>query len=481
MLVLASSVVAEPVAAPGDMRLRHDLQLLNDSGVINIPLTAWPVSLGDVNNAIDGVDGAGLSKSNLLALRRVTQRLSWELDVDSPDFVFGISASSEPRVIRTFENTPRAEGEASAKLAWVGERFALNLSATYVSNPLDGDEFRPDGTYVGVALGNWLLTAGWQERWFGPGNDGSLILSNNARPTPGIAIQRDNSTPFKTKWLSWMGPWTFTSFMTQLDDERETNDALLFGIRGSIRPLRGLEIGLTRTAQWCGDGRPCDLSTFGDLLLGKDNQGDNVDSEDEPGNQLGGFDIRWVLPKQIPAALYMQWIGEDGRPSGGFVGSWLRQVGLEHWGTMGGLSHRSHFELSDSMCQEGGFGFGPDKPNCAYEHHLYPTGYRYNGRAIGHSTDADTKSYSFGSTLINSVGHTWNATIRYMEINRAGAPNSRHTISPTPQEIVDVQITHDRLTDYGRFYAGIGYETLDDDVSGVSESNITGFIQWSSR
>ena len=69
MLVLASGAVAEPLAAPGDMRLRHDLQLLNDSGAINIPLTAWPVSLGDVNNAIDGVDGAALNKSNLLAQR----------------------------------------------------------------------------------------------------------------------------------------------------------------------------------------------------------------------------------------------------------------------------------------------------------------------------------------------------------------------------------------------------------------------------
>ena len=482
MLVLASgAVAAEPLAAPGDMRLRHDLQLLNDSGVINIPLTAWPVSLGDVNNAIAAVDSTSLNESNQLALSRVRQRLSWELDIDSVDFVFGVSGSSEPRVIRTFEDTPRGEAEVKARLAWVGERFAFNLSATYVSNPFDGDEFRPDGTYLGVALGNWMLTAGWQDRWFGPGNAGSLILSNNARPTPGIAIQRNNSTPFETRWLSWMGPWTFTSFMTQLDDDRETNDALLFGIRGSIRPLKGLEIGLSRTAQWCGDGRPCDFSTFIDLLLGKDNRGVNVDPEDEPGNQLGGIDIRWALPKQIPVALYMQWIGEDGRPNGGIVGSWLRQLGVEYWGNIGGLSHRSHFEMSDTMCQEGGFGFSSNKPNCAYEHPLFPTGYRYNGRAIGHSADADSKTYSFGSTLVQSAGHTWNATIRYMEINREGSPNSRHTLSPTPQEIIDIQITHERHTDYGRFYAGIGYQKLDDDVSGGSESDVTGFIQWRSR
>ena len=320
-LLAASTAVAEPMAAPGDMRLRHDLQLLNDSGVINIPLTAWPVSLGDVHNALAEANTAQLDGSTLLAFERIRHRLSWELDIGAVDFIFGASGSSEPRVIRTFENTPRADGEARAKLAWVGERFAINLAASYVSNPIDGDEVRPDGTYVGVALGNWMLTAGWQERWFGPGRDGSLILSSNARPSPGIAIQRNNSTPFKTKWLSWMGPWTFTSFMSQLDDERAVKDALLFGVRGSIRPLSGLEIGLSRTAQWCGDGRPCDFSTFVDLLLGNDNQGVNVDPEDEPGNQLGGIDIRWALPRQIPVALYMQWIGEDGRGGGGAIGS----------------------------------------------------------------------------------------------------------------------------------------------------------------
>jgi hypothetical protein len=307
--LVASMAIAEPMAAPGDMRLRHDLQLLNDNGVIDIPLTAWPVSLGDVQNALANANIARIDSSEWLAYERLRRRLSWELDIGAVDFAFGASGSSEPRVIRTFENTPRAEAEAGARLTWVGERFAVNLSASYVSNPLDGDEFRPDGTYVGVTLGNWMLTAGWQERWFGPGRDSSLILSSNARPSPGIAIQRNNSTPFKTKWLSWLGPWTLTSFMTQLDDERAVKDALLFSVRGSIRPLSGLEIGISRTAQWCGDDRPCDFSTFVDLLLGNDNQGVNVDPADEPGNQLGGFDIRWSLPRQIPVALYMQWIG----------------------------------------------------------------------------------------------------------------------------------------------------------------------------
>jgi hypothetical protein len=397
------------------------------------------------------------------------------------DFVFGASASERPRIIRSFENTPRGEGEATAKLAWLGERFAVNLQATYVHNPFDGDEVRPDGSYAGVALGNWMLTVGWQDRWFGPGRDGSLIMSSNARPTPGIAIQRNLSTPFETRWLSWMGPWTLTTFMTQLDDEREVNDALLFGVRGSIRPVRGLEIGISRSAQWCGEGRPCDFSTFVDLLLGNDNRGVNVSREDEPGNQLGGIDIRWALPKGIPIATYMQWIGEDGRGGGGAIGSWLRQLGLEHWGTIAGLSHRTHLEVTDTMCQEGGFGNGGEKPNCAYGHGVYRTGYRYKSRSLGHATDGDSLSYSIGSTLVQSGGQTWNISLRYMDINRKGDPDPRHSLSATPQTLVDMQVSHDRETRFGRFYAGLSYARLEDSNSGESSSDAGVFIQWSSR
>ena len=259
-------------------------------------------------------------------------------------------------------------------------------------------------------------------------------------------------------------------------------NAKLFGIRGSMRPPKtGLEFGISRTAQWCGDGRPCDASTFLDLLVGNDNRGVNVDPEDEPGNQLGGFDLRWTLPKRIPVALYMQWIGEDGRGGGGAIGSWLRQVGVEHWGRIGDLSHRTHIEVSDSMCREGGFGFSFKKPNCAYGHSIYQTGYRYRSRSIGHPGDGDTLSYSFGSTLVQSAGHTWNISLRFMEINRIGAPDPRHTLSPTRQDMTDIQLSHVRATRFGRFYAGLGYYNVEDEFSSASESDVSAFLQWSSR
>ena len=132
------------------------------------------------------------------------------------------------------------------------------------------------------------------------------------------------------------------------------------------------------------------MQTFLRLLNGNDNAGANVDPEDEPGNQLGGIDIRWTLLRQVPVALYMQWIAEDTRKTGAQLHLWMQQVGVEYWGMIGEVSHRTHFEVTNSSCHKGALGEGSARPNCAYEHHFFQTGYRYNGRALGFSGDGDT-------------------------------------------------------------------------------------------
>ncbi|MDJ0751163.1 MAG: capsule assembly Wzi family protein [Woeseiaceae bacterium] len=481
LLLIACVADASPLADPGNVQFRHDLELLNDMGVIDVPLTAWPVALSDIRADL-GVLPSSSSVALAQAYRRVSARLNSELDVRVPRFNASLSGAVEPRFIRGFDDTPRDEGEITTSVDWIGERFAFRLSATAVANPFDGDEFRPDGTWIGVALGNWMLTAGWQDRWWGPGRDGSLILSTNARPAPGLMLQRNLSTPFESRLLSWMGPWTVTTFMSWLDDDRVVEDALLFGIRGSIRPPgTGLEIGISRSAQWCGNDRPCDLGVFGDLLVGNDNRGVNVDADEEPGNQLGGFDIRWRLPKGVPAALYMQWIGEDGRGGGGAIGSWLRQLGLEAWGEIGGFSHRTHFEVSDTTCRQGGFGFSGMVPNCAYEHFIYTTGYRYQGRSIAHGADGDSLAYSIGSTLVQSAGNSWSVLLRHMEINRVGTLLDTHTLSLEPYETTDVLVSHSWRTQWGAFNAGVGYMRVRSSSPELHDSDVSAFIRWSSR
>ena len=48
MLVNTKAVDANPWASPDDLLLRHDIQILVDSGALNIPISTWPLAWGDI-------------------------------------------------------------------------------------------------------------------------------------------------------------------------------------------------------------------------------------------------------------------------------------------------------------------------------------------------------------------------------------------------------------------------------------------------
>ena len=116
----------------------------------------------------------------------------------------------------------------------MSDRFAAKLSllALYgVENDWKGrkdDGIQLDGSYISARLGNWSTTLGQVDRWWGPGWDGSLILSTNARPIPAISLDRRIKEPFESKWLSWIGPWSFHSFIGRLEKERTISSPYLW-------------------------------------------------------------------------------------------------------------------------------------------------------------------------------------------------------------------------------------------------------------
>ncbi|HZD52786.1 MAG TPA: capsule assembly Wzi family protein, partial [Woeseiaceae bacterium] len=237
-----------------------------------------------------------------------------------------------------------------------------------------------------------------------------------------------------------------------------------------FRPLSSLEIGLSRTAQWCGEGRPCDLGTFADLLAGRDNVGDQgIETGNEPGNQLAGVDLRWSLARfRLPVAVYGQFIGED--EAGGFPSRYLAQVGVEGTGSRGERwSYRWFGEIADTSC---GF-YESNNFNCAYNHGIYRTGYRYRGRAIGHGADNDARLLSFGVMLIDDAATRWNLLARYGELNRGGAPDVRHTLTPVPADIASIDLSWSRGFRCGVIEIGAGAEHTDD-------TNLRGYLQWRS-
>lgn len=458
---------AGPWAEPGDVALRDDLQRLNDAGVIDLALTTWPLSYGDIKRGIDGVKPDQIRDPALqAALGRIRARVRRATRSGQGDA--HISLAANPVQLRGFESAPREDAEVGAALEWTGDRFAGRLEAALVNDPDDGRDVRFDGSYAGVAFGNWMLSLSRLERWWGPGWDGSLILSNNARPVPTVALERNRTTAFSSPWLSWIGPWKFIAFIGQLEEARDdAPDAKFLGARLTVKPLPGLEIGISRTAQWGGEGRPENFDTLTDVLFGDTNQGNSQDS----GNQLGGFDARWALPPGWGRlAVYGQFIGED--EAGGLPSQYLSQGGIELWGSAGWLdgNYRVYFEYADTQAG--------DRFGTAYNNFIYTDGYRYYGRSLGHSADGDSEIYTLGAVLSQTNGWLWNLRLRNGRLNRGDNPNN--TAFPAA-DLSEVFLSGRASWPVGQLGWGAGYVRVEPDQAGETDEDLQTYVDWSVR
>jgi hypothetical protein len=476
-LLTAHSAVAGPWLAPGDMALRSDLQLLADAGVLTAPITTWPLAWGDIAASLD-TRAADLRPDEMAALARVERELSEAMRTGHIILKAHASAAANPRQIRTFEDGPREDAEIGVGVEWTGDWFAVNLEGQWVDDPDDGDDWRADNSYIGVALGNWMIAGSTQERFWGPGWQSSLIMSNNARPFPAITLERNSTAAFKTKWLSWLGQWDAAVIFGFLEKDRAIPDAQMFGLRFNFKPLPNLEIGVSRSALWCGDGQSCDLDSFADVLF----RGDDGFGGDSNPDQLGGFDVRWSSSLfEVPFALYGQMIGED--ESSFWPTQWLGQFGAETWGNWDGLGrYRFYFEWADTECNFRLYQSirGDDdgsNPGCAYSSSTYKTGQHYKGPSFAHSFDADSSVFTLGGMLNDEADHSWVATIAIGNLNRRGAKPNYVAASKTRYQ--EYELSHRRDIWIGDINVGLGYDYRKLVSTGDTDNDIRAFLEWS--
>ncbi|HEX6636401.1 MAG TPA: capsule assembly Wzi family protein [Steroidobacteraceae bacterium] len=415
----------------GDTLLRNDLQLLNDAEVIRYPLNQWPIPRAGIRHALDNAKPHYATNANVqAALARVRARLD-EAAPGSQKWTGSLTAG-EPGLLRDFDAAGREQGELAAAFSHEGERFAVGLSITGAVDPADDQQVRADGSHASLLLGNWLLSANTLDRWWGPAHESSLILSNNARPMPTVMVERAEARPFESRWLQWLGPWRFSFGISQMESEREDIDRPLFmAWRVVVMPFKDIELGFSRTAQFCGEQLVCDLNSFGNMLAGNDNVGIDATPENEPGNQMAGFDIRWNSPiGNLPYAIYSQMIGED--ESSYLPVKYLNQFGFETWKPLRAGLVQVFAEYSATTCSATS-SRGPYY-NCAYNQGRFGIeGYRYRGRVIGHTADNDAEVISLGGSLTRDDGSLWTATLRSARLNFDGV-DARNTVSPGPAD-----------------------------------------------
>ncbi len=466
---------AEPYLSPNNPFIRHEIRLLGDEGELTGLQNTWPLDLG-------GLSGMRNHLSYDLPHSLLNDRISAESQSGWSPLSTSLGLSDDRVTARGFGPEPRSSFTTNASISWMNDRFAgkLSLNAFYgMETDWKGrkeEGFALDGSYIAARLGNWSASFGQVDRWWGPGWDGSLILSTNARPIPVISIDRRVPEPFETKWLSWIGPWSVHSFIGRLEEERTVPNPYLWGMRGEIRPtvVDGLEIGFFRMMQLGGEGRPEGFSTWVDAFLSQDNYGANTGKNDrskEPGNQLAGIDLRWRV-LDAPLAIYGQVVGEDEDkflPNALFF-----QYGLETWKEFEHSSLRLFAEFVDLTSYW--WTDDPNSRNVTYGHSIYSDGYRYRGRPIGHWADQDSQIVSIGGLLQKQDGIGWGATLRSGKLNEDGVGGTSVS-GNTATDYFSLDLFNSRqYPNYGlSVMTSLGWEAVEP-IGGSKDDGISAFL-----
>jgi membrane-associated phospholipid phosphatase len=177
------------------------------------------------------------------------------------------------------------------------------------------DRFQLLDAYVGLTFSNWEASFGRQSLSWGPGEGGSLTLSNNAPPINMFRINR--VTPLQIPLLSGLlGPMRAEFFFGQLTGHdlllsSSGSTALtligqlgvpldpqpfIHGQKISFKPTRNFEFGFFRTTIYGGPGYPLTWDTFFRSLFSTANKG-TVGTPEKPGNRTAGLDFSYRLPK----------------------------------------------------------------------------------------------------------------------------------------------------------------------------------------
>lgn len=232
-----------------------------------------------------------------------------------------------------------------------------------------------------------------QRRNWGPGWTGSLILDGAAPPLTAVGWRRPLPMLSASPWLSWMGPWMGDVFFGRLTGHDQPERPALIGMRLQMQPFDTLQLGLSRTMQYGGRGREEDLKTLLRSLLGFDNVGKyGITPENQPGNQLGGFDWRLQLGAERDNAFYGQMIGED--EQGYLPAGYIVQAGLQTRLVLPHAVIHGFIEWNDLAASHAYNSHAP--PGVAYTSSVYKQGYTNDRMPLGHPAGGDVTLGSVG-------------------------------------------------------------------------------------
>jgi hypothetical protein len=148
--------------------------------------------------------------------------------------------------------------------------------------------------YIGLTLAGWQLSYGQESQWWGPGESGPLLFSDNAAPVRMFHI--DRVSPFRLPWIGrLLGPMRTDAFFGQLQGNLLSPAPYFHGEKISFKPTPNLEFGFSRTVVVGGEGRPFTLDRLF-LTYFSATSYFQKPADKDPGKRDGGFDFSYRVP-----------------------------------------------------------------------------------------------------------------------------------------------------------------------------------------
>ncbi len=237
---------------------------------------------------------------------------------------------------------------------------------------------------------NMELAYGRASMWWGPGFDGSLLLTDNAFPMDSLRF--NNIYPFRFPWVfKHIGRFNAIYFISRLEKNRVVPNTYVGGWRLDYTPVEFLKFGFGHILMFGGKG----LGKLGFKSFFAENSlfFSSAGGANEPENHIVSGDVQLFLrridrflPIATGAKLYTEWGGED-----------------ESKGIPTQLAHIIGVYFTD-VFKIPGFDLKAERAKLNkiwYKHFIYTTGYKHFGEFIGHYLGGDSEGIALAA-IFNS-------------------------------------------------------------------------------
>lgn len=253
-LFLLAPTQATPWLDAEELHVRHSLQVLADAGLLQAPVTTFPVMWRPLIADLEQIDPATLTELQRVAYFKLMALLNYHKGGSYTGVrVAGVTdTGAQPSFQRPME------GKASASLTHerIGANVAGRIRATYrdsgVSlNPrVDVDNLSWQGSYVAAMAGDWMIAADQMHTWWSPGSAQDGLHTVSTLPLRGL----------RTVYAPAESEFSFAAFYGESEEQFLLDPATqhwereeAYGARLGWRAHERLELGLHYTSSELAD------------------------------------------------------------------------------------------------------------------------------------------------------------------------------------------------------------------------------------